>query len=412
LETFALPEVLKLVAETHKSGELSVVTPAGPGRIWFEDGLVAAFDAYGAHEPFEAFFEIMRQPGGSFSFEAGAQAPEELRASASAPVEVAGAVEAAEEALSEWREIEALLPSPAHRVSLAATLPDESMLIERRHWEVVAQIGSGCSCAEAVAGLGRGKFGGYRALREMVEMGLVSVAEPTEARSEPAPTLEPAGSTDHSFAGSVVNEPASSQNGFDYVPGEVHSGYLGRAVMEALLAEVSAEVDTQTEVDPQDRDEIAVPADSLASRWLRAEPEADQETYADHEPEPASQWGHLGAVEQADQKEPHDEEAVDGLADRGPWTAGELASFEAYDEAEPLDNEAAEVHQDDPEPSEVVAQDADHEGAEEGEPEEGSASSPVDSAEEEMSEEQESEKADESPVNRSLLLKFLSSVRS
>jgi hypothetical protein len=91
------------------------------------------------------------------------------------------------------------------------------------------------------------------------------------------------------------------------------------------------------------------------------------------------------------------DEPVDGLKDRGPWTSHELASFErgwADEGSEPAEASPAATAYDSPTQSSDDV--ADHGQI----------------AAEDMAEEPDEEPAAEEPINRGLLLKFLSSVRN
>ena len=97
-----------------------------------------------------------------------------------------------------------------------------------------------------------------------------------------------------------------------------------------------------------------------------------------------------------------DDTASDGLADRGPWTSGELASFEQWQD-EPADAPAPLMGLAAAAAAAAAAQ-AGHGVVGEGE---------VPAAEEAVEEAAEEAAAPgEEPINRGLLLKFLSSVRS
>ena len=66
LETFALPEVLNLLADTSKSGELRVRGSHAEGRIWFEEGSLSGFDVLDSAEASEAIFQLLRNEAGAW----------------------------------------------------------------------------------------------------------------------------------------------------------------------------------------------------------------------------------------------------------------------------------------------------------------------------------------------------------
>src|SRR5258708_38445280 len=74
LDTFALPDVLVLLASTKKSGELHVAgtRTVGSARatdlqglIWVDDGQLVGFDVARSAEAAEAVFELLRLRAGS-----------------------------------------------------------------------------------------------------------------------------------------------------------------------------------------------------------------------------------------------------------------------------------------------------------------------------------------------------------
>src|SRR5260221_12280621 len=75
LDTFALPDVLRLLASTKKTGRLVITGTRGSGSVWVDGGSVVGTDATGAVPDADAvavLFELLRFGGdGSFTFEAG-----------------------------------------------------------------------------------------------------------------------------------------------------------------------------------------------------------------------------------------------------------------------------------------------------------------------------------------------------
>ena len=111
LETFALPDVLRLLASTHKTGRLRLTGVDGSGSLWLEGGAIVGSEAARAPQADQAtdvLFELLRFKEGDFVFEddATAESPE-------SPIEVEDALAAAEAMLEEWKSIEAVVPSLA-----------------------------------------------------------------------------------------------------------------------------------------------------------------------------------------------------------------------------------------------------------------------------------------------------------
>src|SRR5439155_2335844 len=121
LETFALPDVLTLLTATKKSGELRVVGGRIDGRVWFDAGEVVGADVAGGTSAVDAIFELLRLPSGTFSFDADRTAP-----SPGAPAATDILLADAQARLSEWREIETVIPSLDHLVRLVPEGRDPS----------------------------------------------------------------------------------------------------------------------------------------------------------------------------------------------------------------------------------------------------------------------------------------------
>src|SRR5688500_3573057 len=73
LDTFALPDVLRLLAATKKTGRLRITGGRGTGSIWVASGEVVAIDS--THTPHaidtvDALFELLRFQEGDFTFDA------------------------------------------------------------------------------------------------------------------------------------------------------------------------------------------------------------------------------------------------------------------------------------------------------------------------------------------------------
>ncbi|MCP5025162.1 MAG: DUF4388 domain-containing protein, partial [Actinomycetia bacterium] len=177
LDTFALPDVLRLVASTRKTGRLRVSGTRGEGSIWVEDGdivagSVSSVDAVADYAT--QVFDLLRFPDGSFMFESDRTAPEP-----GAPSEIEPVLRDAEALLGEWRNIEQVIPSGDSWMSLAEELPTADVVVDRRRWQVIVAVGAGSSVLDIGHTLGLGEIQVARELKEMVELGLLDVGAPT-----------------------------------------------------------------------------------------------------------------------------------------------------------------------------------------------------------------------------------------
>ena len=189
LDTFALPDVLRLLASTRKTGRLRITADRGSGSIWLDGGSVVAANATSAKtsEPLPlVVFELLRHHQGSFIFE-----PEVTTADAGAPVEIDAILRDAERLLAEWLEIEAVVPSLEAFVTLSPTLPRAEMVVDAERWKVVVATGGGGTVRQIGASLALGEIEVSRAVKDVVEAGLLRIQPAVVgAVAPPAPVFE------------------------------------------------------------------------------------------------------------------------------------------------------------------------------------------------------------------------------
>ncbi|MGH9227683.1 MAG: DUF4388 domain-containing protein [Acidimicrobiales bacterium] len=187
LDTFSLPDVLKLLATTSKTGRLRIDGDRGQGSVWLRDGRVVDADADrsvdGAPTD-EMVFELLRFGSGSFAFDADDHTP-----NAEHPDEVDNLLRRANALLSEWTELEAVVPSLDHRVSLTSELSSDEVTIGADRWRSLVAVAGGRSVGEVASSLGLSELNVSRAVRDLVELGVADV-------DGPEPILEPSRLTD------------------------------------------------------------------------------------------------------------------------------------------------------------------------------------------------------------------------
>jgi len=186
LDTFSLPDVLRLLATTAKTGRLRIDGDRGQGSVWLDGGSVvgAAADRAGDRTPTdEVVFELLRFDTGSFAFEPGQKAPQPGRSEG-----VEDVLRRATSLLREWTELEAVVPSPAHHVSLAPDLSADEVTIDADRWRFVVAVASGRTVGELAKELELTELGVSRIVRDLVDLGVADVAPP--GRQEPATRAE------------------------------------------------------------------------------------------------------------------------------------------------------------------------------------------------------------------------------
>ena len=175
LETFALPDVLRLLASTKKSGELRLSGAQGSGSVWIVDGEIVGIEASAAplaEDDTELLFELLRFDDGDFVFEADEVAPDP-----GSPAQVEETLAAAEELLVEWKTIEAVVPSLDGWVSLAPELLSDDFTIDASRWGQIVAIAGGITVRGLCDKLGQSELSVSRTVKELVELGLVSLGE-------------------------------------------------------------------------------------------------------------------------------------------------------------------------------------------------------------------------------------------
>lgn len=189
LDTFQLPDVLVLLANTKKSGELRVVGGRVDGRVWLDDGRLVQTEVGASTEPVDAVWELLRLKEGTFSFEQEASAPAPRQ-----PQLVDLVLADAQARLLEWTEIERVVPSLDARVALAPEAPGDEVIISADQWRVFVAVGDGRTVHALMDKLAMGEFETCRWLRDLAEGGMVTIdaSAPAVAAHEPAPATKPA----------------------------------------------------------------------------------------------------------------------------------------------------------------------------------------------------------------------------
>lgn len=171
LKSFALPDVLRLLAGTGKSGVLEVASIAASGEVHLRQGSIAAASttaAPRATDPSDVVFELLRFDDGSFAFEEGEVADTGTTADVDATIEAAAAL------VQEWAEIEAVVPSMEAWVSMAAEI-DEDIIVSPDRWRALVAVGAGGNVTDLAAALDLSDLVASRQVMELVDAGLVQV---------------------------------------------------------------------------------------------------------------------------------------------------------------------------------------------------------------------------------------------
>jgi hypothetical protein len=270
LDTFALPDVLRLLSSTKKTGRLRVSGNRGSGSVWVDGGGVTAAEATGTLDsgsPADVVFELLRYAEGSFTFEAGTMPPDPALATDVEPL-----LMEAEHQLDEWKDIEAVVPSLDAWVSLVPELPRAEAVVDAPRWRTIVSVGSGTSVAAVGHALGLGEVAVSRLVKELVELGLAQVsAMPSPVLSmvaDPAPVLEPVPTYEPVAAPVVQAPPQPPPPPFDPFGGiEIPDQPPVHFEEPVVQPEVTVFDD---EPDPVEADEVARQLASLSPKAARA----------------------------------------------------------------------------------------------------------------------------------------------
>ena len=194
-DAFTLTDVLRFLAATAKTGCLHVDGDRGRGQVWLDHGILAGAattrrgdDTSPLHE---ILFELLRYQHGSFTFSS-----DDISPSATTRADVDATLDLASCLLDEWRRLEAVVPSPDHRVAPARELPCAQVTIGAPLWRALVAMAAGCSVAELAQALDIGELDVTRRVHDLVDLGLVTIDPPapsarTRRTRQPALTASP-----------------------------------------------------------------------------------------------------------------------------------------------------------------------------------------------------------------------------
>jgi uncharacterized protein DUF4388 len=182
LDVVSVADVLRLLADTAKTGRLRLENDSDRGVVWLRAGRVTALtdtDRSTDTPIVEFLFWLTTRAGGSFTFDVDDQAPD-----ADEPIEVSAITDELARLTHEWDELHQVVPSLDHRVGLVAHLPNQEVTINAERWPSVLAAASQPTVHDLGTRLGVGDLDALRAIRDLVSTGVVDVRPP--AADEPA----------------------------------------------------------------------------------------------------------------------------------------------------------------------------------------------------------------------------------
>lgn len=295
LDTFALADLVRLLATTSKTGELAIDGDRGSGRLWFADGQLVGGEP-SADDLADVVFALLRMQEGDFAFEADT-GPEDPRE----PCSALDVLATAEARLEEWRPVEELVPSPAVALTLRADLPSDEVTIDRDLWRRLVAVGSGTTAGSFAATLELDEHAAAYAVRDLVDAGLVEVGPEVFEVEEPVLEVAPAVAEP---VEPVVGEPIAAEPVADVAP---------EAFAPVEVAPVPADVAEVTDT-AHGADEALVEASATTDDATdTADEDADVPPVMGVVPDPPYSFGAWG-----EGPVPAPEDQVDASA-LGPW---------------------------------------------------------------------------------------------
>ncbi len=192
-DTFPLPDILRFLATTRKTGCLRLMTQTGSGAVFIELGAISALETSAtlASTPItEKMFSLLRMGDGEFTFQS------DVTTESSATTMVEPLLDQANSLIEQWPSISKVIPSLDVTIRLVPKLPTAAVTLRADQWAFVALIGGGVSVRALGAHLSMGEFAISHAIKELHDGGLVAIGAPAPATAAQvahiAPIAQPA----------------------------------------------------------------------------------------------------------------------------------------------------------------------------------------------------------------------------
>ncbi len=260
-DILALPELLRMLASTNKTGELLIESGGVAGRLEFHDGSCCgaeSTDARGAvtsedelhRRAIDVCFAIVRKPGGSFRFTGHANTGTD----AAIAIVVEPMLGELELLSIEWEEICTVVPSTDLRPAFTTTLPGDDILLSAREWNLLSRLDGYTPISGLVETSRESLVEVCRAVADLVRRGALELHPPATLGSRPEGTTPmPDGASDVEHNGSKIVPVAPYGPGVDDVreagvttladvSGEEPPSGLASGVASELAVETSGEL--------------------------------------------------------------------------------------------------------------------------------------------------------------------------
>ena len=172
-EMFSLPDIMRFLGTTRKTGCLRLVSPIGSGSIFIDQGSISALETSATLPSIpipEKMFALLRMGDADFSFQT-----DETTMSTS-HIDIEPLLDQVANLIEQWPSISKVIPSMDATIRLVQKLPTASVTLRADQWDFIAVIGNGVSARALGAHLSLGEFSISRAVKELHDVGVVSIS--------------------------------------------------------------------------------------------------------------------------------------------------------------------------------------------------------------------------------------------
>jgi DNA-binding Lrp family transcriptional regulator len=363
LDTVALPDVLRLIASSGKSGLLRIEEASPSGRIFIVDGLIAFATTRNENDPiddllhmeyradyvgssedrrvvdlndllesnpeaFNRFLEqmvvevmsrLLRVDDGRFRFDVDIRSHREIPHA----FEVEDMISQASARSAAWARVFEVVPSASAPFRMAPRLHDaEQVALGRRDWALLAATGASTSIDEIAQKLKIFEFAAAKKVAELTQRGLIEFINTEISQNSLAANELLSGVV----SAVVVEEEAVEPNTVENETVEEMVATDGRVEVE--LADLTSEEPPEAAEDAKDEPE----AEPDGPTWLPVDEDGDddpapllEELHRLHEAEAAADRPPAASAPEADESLPEDEDADEDF-DVDDIEGGDLAT--------------------------------------------------------------------------------------
>ena len=178
LTLFKLIDILRLLSQGKKSGQLRLERGGVGGEIYFETGDIVHATCR-AEKGEEALFSVLTWMEGSFRF-----LPERRADEHSIETETSVLLDAGMRRIDEWDQIKEIVPSPDIIFRLSSSRAPREVTIKQNEWRVLSEIDGKKSVGDISEDLGLRDYDAARMFYALFEVGLIEVAAELKLRSK------------------------------------------------------------------------------------------------------------------------------------------------------------------------------------------------------------------------------------